>query len=258
MRGWATASRPPRSRLVGGPAVELPLHLHRDDGARRRHGTLLLRRSLSQRRARLRALMAGPVSGSRRGPGRRRDRRALGRPAPLLPRRYGGLAAPALAVQERGGLDDPASPTSWASPSISAAGIRPGDGLEDFKRGFANAELPFHTHEIVCDRAAYDRLSRGRGETDYFPAYRAPRASKRTGIGLGREGGRRAASTRTVASCVRRTDTRNTVRRSSARAPTQPCSCLKPRREVRRGIGGEGALAFRSRPRSRRAPSSRS
>ena len=60
------------------------------------------------------------------------------------------------------------------APLNLGGGVRPGDGLEDFKRGFANAELPFHTHEIVCDRTAYDRLSGGRGETDYFPAYRAP------------------------------------------------------------------------------------
>lgn len=59
-------------------------------------------------------------------------------------------------------------------PLNLGGGIRAGDGLEDFKRGFANAELPFHTHEIVCDRAAYDCLSRDRAETDFFPAYRAP------------------------------------------------------------------------------------
>jgi GNAT acetyltransferase-like protein len=52
-------------------------------------------------------------------------------------------------------------------------GVRPGDGLEDFKRGFANAELPFHTHEIVCDAAAYTRLTEGRGDADFFPGYRA-------------------------------------------------------------------------------------
>jgi hypothetical protein len=59
------------------------------------------------------------------------------------------------------------------APLNLGGGVRPGDGLEDFKRGFANAELPFHTHEVVCDRAAYDRLS-GRAKTDYFPAYRSP------------------------------------------------------------------------------------
>ncbi len=53
-------------------------------------------------------------------------------------------------------------------------GVRPGDGLEDFKRGFANGELPFRTHEIVCDPDAYRRLSKGREESGFFPLYRAP------------------------------------------------------------------------------------
>jgi hypothetical protein len=53
-------------------------------------------------------------------------------------------------------------------------GVRPGDGLEDFKRGFANGKLPFRTHEIVCDPAAYRRLSDGREDSGYFPLYRAP------------------------------------------------------------------------------------
>jgi CelD/BcsL family acetyltransferase involved in cellulose biosynthesis len=51
-------------------------------------------------------------------------------------------------------------------------GVRPGDGLERFKRGFANAELPFHTHEVVCDSAAYAELSVGREVSQFFPAYR--------------------------------------------------------------------------------------
>jgi hypothetical protein len=51
-------------------------------------------------------------------------------------------------------------------------GVRPGDGLEDFKRGFANGELPFHTHEIVCDPDAYRRLSEGREDSGFFPLYR--------------------------------------------------------------------------------------
>ncbi len=53
-------------------------------------------------------------------------------------------------------------------------GVHRGDGLEDFKRGFANAELPFHTHEIVCNPDAYEQLSEGRPESDFFPVYRAP------------------------------------------------------------------------------------
>jgi hypothetical protein len=58
-------------------------------------------------------------------------------------------------------------------PLNLGGGIRSGDGLENFKRGFANAELPFYTHEIVCDRDAYLRLSEGRADADYFPLYRA-------------------------------------------------------------------------------------
>lgn len=54
-------------------------------------------------------------------------------------------------------------------------GMRPGDGLEEFKRGFANRELPFRTHEIVCDRAGYHRLAGERADTGFFPLYRAPR-----------------------------------------------------------------------------------
>jgi Acetyltransferase (GNAT) domain len=60
-------------------------------------------------------------------------------------------------------------------PVNLGGGVRPGDGLEEFKRGFANRELPFITHELVCDRAAYDRLASGREAGDFFPAYRAPR-----------------------------------------------------------------------------------
>ncbi len=59
-------------------------------------------------------------------------------------------------------------------PLSLGGGMHPGDGLDRFKRGFANGELPFRTHEIVCDRAAYDELSAGRPESgDFFPAYRA-------------------------------------------------------------------------------------
>jgi hypothetical protein len=54
-------------------------------------------------------------------------------------------------------------------------GVAPGDSLEAFKRGFANATAPFRTHEVVCDRDAYGEL---RGEPEaaagFFPAYRAP------------------------------------------------------------------------------------
>lgn len=58
-------------------------------------------------------------------------------------------------------------------PLNLGGGMRPGDALEEFKRGFANRSEPFHTSEIVADPAAYERLSEGRDATGFFPAYRA-------------------------------------------------------------------------------------
>ncbi|HEX8689634.1 MAG TPA: GNAT family N-acetyltransferase [Solirubrobacterales bacterium] len=60
-------------------------------------------------------------------------------------------------------------------PLNLGGGLARGDRLEDFKRGFANREQPWRSSEIVCDPAAYERLSADRGPTDFFPAYRAPR-----------------------------------------------------------------------------------
>jgi hypothetical protein len=60
-------------------------------------------------------------------------------------------------------------------PLNLGGGVKPGDGLEDFKRGFSNSELPFITHEIVCDPDAYGGLSAGREDSRFFPAYREPR-----------------------------------------------------------------------------------
>jgi hypothetical protein len=61
-------------------------------------------------------------------------------------------------------------------PLNLGGGLSPGDRLEEFKRGFANREQPWHTSEIVCDREAYDRLSAGRDPAAFFPAYRALRS----------------------------------------------------------------------------------
>ncbi len=55
-------------------------------------------------------------------------------------------------------------------PLNLGGGVKPGDGLERFKRGFANDEIPFRVHEIVADREAYEGLG---GEGGFFPAYRA-------------------------------------------------------------------------------------
>ena len=58
-------------------------------------------------------------------------------------------------------------------PLNLGGGVHPGDPLEEFKRGFANREQPFRSHELVCDPGAYDRLSEGSDAGDFFPAYRA-------------------------------------------------------------------------------------
>jgi len=58
-------------------------------------------------------------------------------------------------------------------PLNLGGGISAGDRLEEFKRGFANRELPWSTSEIVCDTKAYLRLAGGREAGGFFPAYRA-------------------------------------------------------------------------------------
>jgi hypothetical protein len=59
-------------------------------------------------------------------------------------------------------------------PMNLGGGVTPGDSLEAFKKGFANRELAFRTHEIVCDPSAYEELAGGREDGGYFPLYRAP------------------------------------------------------------------------------------
>jgi hypothetical protein len=58
-------------------------------------------------------------------------------------------------------------------PLNLGGGISRGDRLEEFKRGFANRELPWHSSELVADPATYARLSAGRDAGSFFPAYRA-------------------------------------------------------------------------------------
>jgi Acetyltransferase (GNAT) domain len=60
-----------------------------------------------------------------------------------------------------------------ALPLNLGGGITRGDRLEEFKRGFANRELPWCSSEIVCDAEAYARLAAGREAGNFFPAYRA-------------------------------------------------------------------------------------
>jgi hypothetical protein len=59
-------------------------------------------------------------------------------------------------------------------PLNLGGGIAPGDALEEFKRGFANREEAWLSSELICDAEAYARLSAGRPDTAFFPAYRAP------------------------------------------------------------------------------------
>jgi hypothetical protein len=59
------------------------------------------------------------------------------------------------------------------APVHLGGGVSPGDGIEKFKRGFANATSRFYTHEIICDPAVYAQLAGGRSGEGYFPAYRA-------------------------------------------------------------------------------------
>lgn len=59
-------------------------------------------------------------------------------------------------------------------PLNLGGGIRPGDALEEFKRGFANRTLAWRTSEVVCDPARYAAMSGGREAEGFFPAYRAP------------------------------------------------------------------------------------
>ncbi|WNG20612.1 GNAT family N-acetyltransferase [Cystobacter fuscus] len=60
-------------------------------------------------------------------------------------------------------------------PLNLGGGMQPGDSLEAFKRGFANASFQLYTHELICDPAVYAQLSEGGLSSNYFPTYRAPR-----------------------------------------------------------------------------------
>jgi hypothetical protein len=67
--------------------------------------------------------------------------------------------------------------TELGLPVSLGGGLAPGDSLDDFKRGFANGEAPFHTHELVCDPDAYENLKADSGvkgsDPGFFPAYRS-------------------------------------------------------------------------------------
>jgi GNAT acetyltransferase-like protein len=64
--------------------------------------------------------------------------------------------------------------TELGLPVSLGGGLTPGDSLDSFKRGFANGEAPFHTHELICDTGVYEELasSSGPAPEGFFPAYR--------------------------------------------------------------------------------------
>jgi len=64
--------------------------------------------------------------------------------------------------------------TELQLPLNLGGGITPGDALEEFKRGFANRSLRWHTSEVICDAERYAELSTSRDAAGFFPAYRAP------------------------------------------------------------------------------------
>lgn len=66
-------------------------------------------------------------------------------------------------------------------PVNFGGGIKPGDALEEFKRGFANREERWYTSEIVCDPAGAEELTAALAartgtppDPGFFPPYRAP------------------------------------------------------------------------------------
>jgi hypothetical protein len=60
-------------------------------------------------------------------------------------------------------------------PVSLGGGVTPGDSLDEFKRGFADSEAPWVTHEVVCDGEAYEELGKDAraAPEGFFPAYRA-------------------------------------------------------------------------------------
>jgi CelD/BcsL family acetyltransferase involved in cellulose biosynthesis len=67
-----------------------------------------------------------------------------------------------------------------ATPVNLGGGVSPNDGIEYFKRGFANGAADFVTHEFVCNTSLYAALAASAANTGrrsnrepFFPLYRA-------------------------------------------------------------------------------------
>jgi hypothetical protein len=115
----------------------------------------------------------------------------------LLAEREGEALAGAIAVASDGYLhyylggttdealsDSPMKNLFWSMialggelglPVSLGGGVTPGDSLDEFKRGFASGQAPWHSHEVICDAEAYEELSKDAGGAaeGFFPAYRA-------------------------------------------------------------------------------------
>jgi hypothetical protein len=63
--------------------------------------------------------------------------------------------------------------TDLGLPLNLGGGLSQGDALEEFKRGFANRQEPWHTSELICNPTKYKLLSAGKPTGPFFPAYRA-------------------------------------------------------------------------------------
>ena len=144
-RASAPASSPPTSRRCGAPSA----------AERYFFGAAYFDRILAARRAPGSPSPSPPTGDARR----RLDRRPQRRLPPLLPERHRRRPPARLADEERRlALVDFAA--ELGLPLNLGGGIAPGDRLEEFKRGFANREQPWHTSEIVCDQAAYAAAQR--------------------------------------------------------------------------------------------------
>ena len=65
-------------------------------------------------------------------------------------------------------------------PLNLGGGVKPGDGINLFKQGFANRTAPVLTSNTVTNAHAYAMLCGERAREDFFPAYRAPGVAHQT------------------------------------------------------------------------------
>ena len=219
--------RPPGPTSATTSAARSPSVYERDDAPRRRRRALLLRApDYFDAVLGLRAQLAGRPAA--------RAEAQVGAAAiaavsdGLLHYFLGGTAdgaRSALAVQERGRGDARPRRRARRCRSTSAAASQPGDGLERFKRGFANAEPPLPHPRVVCDPSAYDRSrpAAPRDRRDRRPGFpptgrpdRPPIERPRAHVGRDTRC-RRSAPDR----CARRAPTPRT-RRRSAPGPWSP------------------------------------